>query len=196
MKISTVTSWKYLVENLKSERVCCKISASKKLGHVRYPWYALAKCEWAKQETKTFSAKNECNGTNFGVVTKFNFRYSVVKFLLGWFNQLAGLHPPLNYMLQLTLFVMGGGGKNAPPLPPPLVFFFKYIQKEKRYDFALLWLLVITYFERFCQISRKKFDWLTSYCDFVRGAPKNSKKKKCFFKTFCRMFQVYIMFKW
>ena len=42
LKISTVT---YLVENFKSERVCCKISASKKLGHVRYPWYALAKRE-------------------------------------------------------------------------------------------------------------------------------------------------------
>ena len=132
MKISTVTSWKYLVENLKSERVCCKISASKKLGHVRYPWYALAKCEWAKQETKTFSAKNKCNGTNFGVVTKFNFRYSVVKFLLGWFNQLAGLHPPLNYMLQLTLFVMGGGGKNAPPSPPPPSFSFLNIFKKKK----------------------------------------------------------------
>ena len=34
------------------------------------------------QEIKTFSAKNECNGVNFGVVTKFKFRYSIFKFLL------------------------------------------------------------------------------------------------------------------
>ena len=145
------------------------------------------------QETKNFSAKKWMQRYYFGVVTKFKFRYSIFKFLLGWLNQLARLHPPLNYMLQLTLFGMGGGGKNAPP--PPLVFFFKNIQNEKRYDFALLWLLVITYFERFCQISHKNFDWLTSYCDFVRGVPKNS-QKNFFFKTFCKMFQVYIMFKW
>ena len=31
---------------------------------------------------KTFSAKDERNGVNFGVVTKFKFRYSIVKFLL------------------------------------------------------------------------------------------------------------------
>ena len=65
----------------------------------------------------------------------------------------------------------------------PLIFFFKYLKNEKRYDFALLWLLVITYFERFCQISRENFDWLTSYCDFVRGVPKNSKKNYFFFET-------------
>ena len=58
----------------------------------------------------------------------------------------------------------------------PLIFFFKYLQNEKRYDFALLWHLVITYFERLCQISPENFDWLASYCDFVRGVPKNSKK--------------------
>ena len=49
----------------------------------------------------------------------------------------------------------------------PLIFFFKYLKNEKRYDFALLWLLVITYFERFCQISRDNFDWLTGYGNFV-----------------------------
>ena len=59
---------------------------------------------------------------------------------------------------------------------PPLVFFFKYLQNKKRYDFALLWLLLNTYFERFCQIAHENFDWLTTYCDFVRGVPKNSKK--------------------
>ena len=37
----------------------------------------------------------ECNGVNFGEVTKFKFRYSIVKFLLVWLNQLTGLHPPL-----------------------------------------------------------------------------------------------------
>ena len=34
------------------------------------------------QEIKTFSAKNECNGVNLGVVTKLKFRYSIFKFLL------------------------------------------------------------------------------------------------------------------
>ena len=34
------------------------------------------------QEMKNFSAKNECNGVNFGVITKLKFRYLVVKFLL------------------------------------------------------------------------------------------------------------------
>ena len=78
--------------------------------------------------------------------------------------------------LFLILFGMGGWAKML-----PLIFFFKYLKNEKRYDFALLWLLVITYFESFCQISRENFDWLTSYCDFVRGVPKNSKKKFFFF---------------
>ena len=93
-----------------------------------------------------------------------------------------------------------GGCKNA----PPLVFFFKYLQNKKRYDFALLWILVIIYFERFCQISRKNFDWFTSYCDFVKGVPKNFKKNffQFFFffffwnNFFCKIFQVYIMLKW
>ena len=66
----------------------------------------------------------------------------------------------------------GGGGKNA----PPLVFFFKYLQNKKKYDFALLWHSVITYFERFCQISCEKFDCLTSFCDFVRAVPKIQKQ--------------------
>ena len=39
---------------------------------------------------------NKCNGVNFGVVTKFKFRYSIVKFLLVWLNQLTGLHPLLD----------------------------------------------------------------------------------------------------
>ena len=34
------------------------------------------------QEIKTFSEKNECNGVNFGVVTKLEFRYSIGKFFL------------------------------------------------------------------------------------------------------------------
>ena len=73
----------------------------------------------------------------------------------------------------------GGGVQNS-----PLVFFFKYLQTGKRYDFVLLWLLVITYFKWCCQIYRENFDWLTSYCDFVRGVPKNSKKKSFFQTTF------------
>ena len=81
----------------------------------------------------------------------------------------------------------GRGGKNA----LSLIFFFKYLQNEKKYDFALLWLLVITSFERLCQISRQYFDWLTSYCDFLKGVPKNSKTN-----FFCKIFQVYIMLKW
>ena len=70
----------------------------------------------------------------------------------------------------------GGGGqsKNA-----SLASFLKYLQNDERYDFSLLWLLVITYFERFCQISREHFDWLTSYCDFVQKL-----KKKSFFQQF------------
>ena len=68
---------------------------------------------------------------------------------------------------------------------PTFVFFFKYLQNEKRYDFALLWLLVIIYSERSCQISLENFDWLTIYCDFVRGVPKNSKKKLFFLNQQC-----------
>ena len=67
---------------------------------------------------------------------------------------------------------MERGGKN----PPPLFSFLNIFKTKKRYDFALLWLLVITYFERFCQKSCENFDWLMSYCDFVRGVLKNSKK--------------------
>ena len=48
------------------------------------------------QEIKTFSEKNECNGVNFGVVTKLEFRYSIGKFFLVWFNQLTGMDPPLH----------------------------------------------------------------------------------------------------
>ena len=99
---------------------------------------------------------------------------------------------------ELILFGTGGGGgvQNS-----PLVFFFKYLQNGKRYDFVLLWLLVITYFKWCCQIYRENFDWLTSYCDFVRGVPKNSKKKSFFKqlfsnKFFCKIFQVHIMLKW
>ena len=65
-----------------------------------------------------------------------------------------------------------GQSKNA-----PLASFLKYLQNDERYDFSLLWLLVITYFERFCEISCDNFDCLTSHCDFVRGVPKNSEKK-------------------
>ena len=54
------------------------------------------------QKIKTFFTKNECNGVNFGVVTKFKFRYLIAKFLLVSFNQLTGLHPPL-----LTLWMIG-----------------------------------------------------------------------------------------
>ena len=42
-------------------------------------WYAIHSTHWRMgmsqtQEINTFSAKNECNGFNFGVVTKFKFR--------------------------------------------------------------------------------------------------------------------------
>ena len=67
----------------------------------------------------------------------------------------------------------GGGGQSK---NTPLTSFLKYLQNDERYDFSLLWLLVTTYFERFCQISCDNFDCLTSHCDFVRRVPKNSKK--------------------
>ena len=34
-----------------------------------------------------------------------------------------------------SLMLFGTGGSKMPPLP--LILFFKYIQNEKRYDFAL-----------------------------------------------------------
>ena len=55
------------------------------------------------QEIKTFYSKNECNGVNFGVVTKFKFRYSIAKFPLVWLNQLTGLHPPLWIYQKLNI---------------------------------------------------------------------------------------------
>ena len=80
------------------------------------------------------------------------------------------------------------GGQKCPSLPA-LIFFFKYLQNIPWISFKylkyLVWLLAITYFEFFCWISRENFDWLTSYCDFVRGVLKNLKKfffsKKDFF---------------
>ena len=39
------------------------------------------------QEIKTFSAKNECNGVNFGVVTKFKFRTQLSNF--SWFDSIS-----------------------------------------------------------------------------------------------------------
>ena len=54
------------------------------------------------QKIKTFFTKNEYNGVNFGVVTKFKFRYLIAKFLLISFNQLTGLHPPM-----FTLWMIG-----------------------------------------------------------------------------------------
>ena len=93
LKMSTVTD---LVDNFKSERICCKILVSKKLGRVTLSIVRTSKTRISQtQERKTFSAKDERNSVNFGVVTKFKFRYSIVKFLLVWFNQLTGLHPPL-----------------------------------------------------------------------------------------------------
>ena len=64
-------------------------------------WYEPGKREPTNARIKTFSKKNECNPLNFGVVTKFKFRYLIEKFLLVWFNQLIGLHPPLlpNYFM-------------------------------------------------------------------------------------------------
>ena len=46
----------------------------------------------------------ECSGVNFGVVTKFKLRYSIVKFLLVWLNQLTGLHPPLTLVERFSNF--------------------------------------------------------------------------------------------
>ena len=74
--------------------------------------------------------------------------------------------------------------------PPSLVFFFKYLQNKKRYDFDLLWLLVITYSERFYLVSHENCDRLRSYCDFVRGVPKNSKKH--FFSIFFVLKQLFL----
>ena len=78
----------------------------------------------------------------------------------------------LNNLMSITILTLFETGRAK---IPTFVFFFKYPQNEKRYDFALLWLLVIIYSERSCQISLENFDWLTIYCDFVRGVPKNSK---------------------
>ena len=92
-------------------------------------------------------------------------------------------------MTSQVLLTLSGGGVQKCPCPP--CFLFKYVQNEKMYDFALLWLLVISYFKCFCQISRKNFDWLTSYCDFVRGVPKNSKKS--FFFNFFFLKQLFVL---
>ena len=92
LKISTGT---YLVENFKFGSICCKISVSKKLGRGTLSIVHISETRMRQtQEIKTFSAKNECNGVDFGVVTKFKFRYSIVQFPLVWINQLTGLHLP------------------------------------------------------------------------------------------------------
>ena len=85
----------------------------------------------------------------------------------------------------------------------PLVFFSKYLQNEKRYYFAPSRLLVITYFERFCQISRENF-WLAyELLWFCQRGTEKFKKKNLFFKFyiflnnfFCKIFQLHSMLKW
>ena len=81
------TSWKYW-----RVPICLKTLNPNLKGYAAK--YRYQKCQ--TQEIKTISAKNECNSVNFGVVTKFKFRYSIVRFLLVWLNQLTGLHPPLH----------------------------------------------------------------------------------------------------
>ena len=99
-KISMVSD---LVENFKSERICHKISASKNFGCGTLSIVRTNKKGMSQmQEIKTSSRKNECNGVNIGVVTKFKLRYSNVKFLQVLFNQLSGLHPPLT-LINLSL---------------------------------------------------------------------------------------------
>ena len=71
---------------------------------------------------------------------------------------------------------MGGWAKML-----PLIFFFKYLQNEKRYHFALLLLLVIIYFERFCQISREKLIGSRVIVILSEGYRKIQKKKIFFF---------------
>ena len=76
MKISAVTD---IVENFKSERKSCKMSLSKKLGHSALSMIWTSETGMSQtQEIKIFSAKNECNGVDFVVVTKFKFRYSIL----------------------------------------------------------------------------------------------------------------------
>ena len=78
--MSTVTD---LVENFKSERICWEILVSEKLGRGTLSIVRTSKTGISQtQESKIFSAKDERNGVNFGVVTKFKFRYPIVKSLL------------------------------------------------------------------------------------------------------------------
>ena len=95
------TNWKYRrlpiwLKILNPEKICCIISISKRLVRGTLSIVRTGKTRRSQtQEIKTFSAKNECNGVNYGVITKFKFRYSILKYLLVWFNQLTGLHPLL-----------------------------------------------------------------------------------------------------
>ena len=90
------TSWKYRgvpiwFKNLNPKRYAAKYRYRKGLDV-----YALAKRKWAKRKKqKPFPHKMNATVINFDVVTKFQFRYSIVRFLLVWLNQLNGLHPPL-----------------------------------------------------------------------------------------------------
>ena len=58
-----------------------------------WTWYAIHstqrrnKNEKETPEIKTLSAKNDCNGVSFGVVTKFKFRYLISNF--SWFDSIS-----------------------------------------------------------------------------------------------------------
>ena len=104
------TSWKYWrlpiwLKTLNPKGYAAKYRYQKSLDVVRS--LSIARTSETvmshAQEIKTFSAKNKCNSVNFGVVTIFKFRYSVVKFLLVWFSQLTGLRPPLGFRSQNPL---------------------------------------------------------------------------------------------
>ena len=99
------TNWKYRrlpiwLKILNPKKICCIISISKRLVRGTLSIVRTGKTRRSQtQEIKTFSAKNECNGVNLGLVTKLKFRYSIFKFLLVWFKQLTGLHPLMNWKM-------------------------------------------------------------------------------------------------
>ena len=85
-----------LVEDLKSERICCKISVSKKLGRGTLSIARSSETIMSQtQEIKTFPAKNECNSVNCGVVRKIQFQILNCQIY-------PGLNQPVNRVASTT----------------------------------------------------------------------------------------------
>ena len=98
------TSWKYQRVPIWLKTLNLKGYTAKYRYRKGLDVYALAK---RKSQTKTKSQPKEncmkwieCNGVNFGVNTKFKFRYLIVKLLLVWLNQFTGLHPPMIWAVK------------------------------------------------------------------------------------------------